>query len=303
MKRVLALVLALCLCMCLAGCDSWDYVKAAKLYEDGEYAEALSIFRELEDYADSAVMAEICQQIVDYAQAEALYEAGDYRGALELYQAHERYEDSAAKSLRCRYAIGLGCIESGDYEEATTWLDGLGGYEHSHANAEKARFLWLHTYIQENGPVKLELESESTAFLQLDANADGSLTLTYCKEGMLLGMPFSDKMELTLVQGQKTADYTALCVSTALNEIKEEAAGAVGLVGYTVGAATGMGTFTHTVTDPEGVQTVSTNTADALMVTTMFLTVQTVITEKLPAMLAQTGVDITVQDLGFYAFS
>lgn len=303
MKRVLALVLALCLCMCLAGCDSWDYVKAAKLYENGEYAEALDIFRALGDYADSAAMTEICQQIVDYAQAEELYEAGDYRGALVLYQAHERYADSAAKSLRCRYEIGLGCIESGDYEEATTWLDGLGGYEHSHANAEKARFLWLHSYIQENGPVKLELESGNAAYLQLAANADGSMTLSYSKEGMLLGMPFSDAMDITLVQGQKTADYTAVCVSTALNEIREEASGTIGLVGFTTGSDVGVASFTHTVTDPEGVQTVSKNTSDALMVATMFLTVQAVITENLSSMLAQTGVDITVQDLGFYAFS
>ena len=302
MKRLLAAALVLCLCMSLAACDGLDYVKAMKFYEEGQYAEALAIYNTLGDYADSATMRDICQNIVDYTQAEAYYAAGDYRAALELYQAHERYEDSAAKSLICRYNIGLECIETGEYEEALTWLEAMGGYEESPQHVERARWLWLYSYLDENGPVTVALDQENTETVALSAGEDEALCITYSREGYLLGMPYSDTFTMTLVRGEETAAYTAMSVSSSVNRIQENVSGTVTLAGFTAGSKLEMESYRKAVTDAEGEQTFTEDQSEALMIKTALQLAQTAISGNLSAMIEQTGVAITVRNLGFRAF-
>lgn len=52
--RKLKLVSLLLIIICaLCGCNNLDYRKAAQLYEDGNYVEAISMYRKLGDYEDS----------------------------------------------------------------------------------------------------------------------------------------------------------------------------------------------------------------------------------------------------------
>lgn len=60
MKRALSAVLAVFMIFILSGCDSSDYKKAVKLYDQGEYAQAREIFAELEDYEDSQEKLALC---------------------------------------------------------------------------------------------------------------------------------------------------------------------------------------------------------------------------------------------------
>lgn len=61
MKRIVAVMTAaLMAAVVLSGCQGMDYDKAKKLYEDGQYAEAATIFTELGDYESSEAYLKKC---------------------------------------------------------------------------------------------------------------------------------------------------------------------------------------------------------------------------------------------------
>ncbi len=53
MKKMITVILSFVMMFSLCACDSMDYKKAVKLYDEGNYSEALTIFESLEDYEDS----------------------------------------------------------------------------------------------------------------------------------------------------------------------------------------------------------------------------------------------------------
>ena len=60
-KKLVVITLSLFLAFSLCACDSWDYSKAMKAYEAGNYSEALVLFESLDDYKDSADMVTECR--------------------------------------------------------------------------------------------------------------------------------------------------------------------------------------------------------------------------------------------------
>lgn len=308
MKRILAAVLAAALCFGLSGCslfDGFEYMKAMDLYEEGAYGEAVVIFTELVDYADSQAMAQLCQQKIDYAEAEALLAAGRYEDALTLYNGLALYEDSPVKAVVCQYTLGEICMESGDYQGAYTWFAGLGGYEDAPEKAEQARWLWLWDYLVKNGPLQKSIDPDGSAVLSLSALEEGRLLLTYTAEGSLLGMPYSDELNIAFGHYGADASYEALCVSQAATTITEEAAGPLYTGSFLPGAPVELELFRQTLTVelPDGTEApepvVTEDPAQMLLIKGLFSAAQTAVQENLEALIAETGVPVTSRDLGF----
>lgn len=137
-KRTMALVLVLGMMLMLAGCDSWDYKKATKLYEKGQWDEAVVIFEELAvaGYEDSAAMVQACR----YGKANQLYGEGQFEEALAIYQALGQYENSAAMVDASNYGWAGQLFEAGQFEQAQKLYEALGTYEKSADQAKECQY-------------------------------------------------------------------------------------------------------------------------------------------------------------------
>lgn len=94
-KSLLVLVLCLAMLLLLTGCTtSMTYRKARNLYVTGEYEEAIEIFEDLGDFADSKEMIGVCYYELgreamlekQWQKAITYFEKSDYHGAAEKLQ-------------------------------------------------------------------------------------------------------------------------------------------------------------------------------------------------------------------------
>ena len=296
MKRIFAALTLLALCVSLAGCSAVDYLKASRLYKNQEYAQALPLYESLGDFADSAKMAEICSQKADYTAAEALLAAKDYEAALPLYEGLGMYADSPLKAITCRYENGLRYLDNGAFEQAILWLEPLGNYESSIDRTNLARWQWLsqqtHSYI-------IQAITGESRIMTLEPAEDGTLLLVLERNGHLLGLPYDTVFELTLTRGEKVATYRVSCRSESDMVIEETAEGQVELSHIISGKPLQIGNFSQTVTDMEGNAVTSNEAADAIIVHAVLAENAQLVAQYLPKLLENTGVQITMQDLGF----
>lgn len=315
MKRILAAVLAVVLCLGMSGCalfDGFKYMDAMELYEAGSYEEALAIFTELADYADSQAMVELCRKNLDniqaeaqYSQAESLFAAGDYEAAMEIYTALSMYKDSPIKVVSCQYALAELCMEAEDYRGAFGWFEQLGGYQDSPQKMEEARWLWFWDYLVKNGPVQYLANPEGTNVLSLSALEEGRLLLTYKAEGSLLGIPYSDELKISFGRFGADAAYEAYCVSNAASVVTEEAAGTLYTTSFLPGAPVAIEQFRQTITveyedgteAPEPV--VTEDPEQMLLIKGLINTAQLAVQAGLESLIAETGAPVSLQDLGF----
>ena len=296
MKRIFAALTLLALCVSLAGCSAVDYLKASRLYEDQEYAQALVLYENLGEFADSAKMAEICAQKADYTAAERYLAEKAYEQALPLYEGLGMYADSPLKAITCRYENGLRFLDQGDYEQAIAWLEPLGSYENSADRTNLARWQWLsqqkYTYI-------IQAITGESRVMTLEPAEDGTLHLILERNGHLLGLPYDTVFELTLTRNAKEATYTVSCRSESDMVIEESAEGRVEPSRITAGKALQVSSFFQTVTDSAGNQTTSNDVTEAIIVRTVLAESAQQVAQYLPILLENTGVDITADQLGF----
>ena len=296
MKRFLAALGAVILCVSMTGCSGLDYIKASRLYKDAQYAQALPLYEGLGEFADSAKMAEICSQKADYTAAEAFLASKDYEAALPLYEGLGMYADSPVKAITCRYENGLRYLENGEHEKAILWLEPLGNYENSADQTNLARWLWLngqeHSYI-------IQAITGDSRVIRLEPMEDGALRLVLERKGHLLGLPYDTLFEMTFARGDKEGAYEVTCRSESDMTIEESAAGVVDLASFTAGKPLQASEFSQVVIDAEGNQTTSNDVTQAIIVQAVMLEAQEQITTYLPQLLENSGVDITMEDLGF----
>lgn len=296
MKRVLAVVLVLAMCVSLAGCSAVDYVKASKLYKDGEYAQAWELYASLGDFSDSVKMAEICRQKADYIAAEALLAQQEYEQALPLYEGLGMYSDSPLKAITCRYENGLRYLEQGEYEAAIAWLEPLGGYENSADSAHLARWLWLS---EDSYKYIIRAVTGDSLVMILEPAEEETFRLTLDRKGHLLGLPYDTLFELTFTRGNPVADYQVSCRSESDMIVEEHVEGQVDLRALSAGNPLQASVFSQKVVTVEGEETNSEDIATAIIVRSVMAESVQQINEYLPMLLEITDVDITTAHLGF----
>lgn len=299
MKKLILLLLTLSLLFSLTGCDLLDYKYANDYYEAGDYATAYNIFASLGDFGDSREMADICRQKADYEEAEALLTTENYWAALPVYEGLAMYMDSPAKAIYCRYHIGLYCVEVGAYQEALTWLEPLGSYEDSAAQVRLAKWLWLHETV-EASPCTASVGGGTVS---LTATEDGGFAVSYYNADALLGISYTKSFHMTFGRESREGVYTAVYDSTSNGTIREEATGVLDISAFSASSKMPVSAFSQKVTDPDGKETVSSTPSDALMMQGLLMEVQGILVQSLPELMAQTGLPLLLDDLGFTALA
>ncbi len=138
-----------------------DYRKADAFEKAGKLEEALSGFRALDSYADSAERAAAMQKKIKerdaaaeeqaradaYAAADRAEQNGDYAAAYSGFSQLGDYKDSAARAAaiqdKGKYALAMQYAMEGNYSSAYSLFDSLGDYEDS---AVKAYILSVTTF-------------------------------------------------------------------------------------------------------------------------------------------------------------
>ena len=136
------------------------YNSAVALYDAGNYGEAITAFKALNGYKDSAAQIEKCETAIkdkQYNAAVNLYDTGNYEEATTLFTAVNGYKDSAAQIEKCKTAIkdkqynaAVALFDAGKYGEAITAFGALNGYKDS---AEKVREITHSTEWWKHAPV------------------------------------------------------------------------------------------------------------------------------------------------------
>ncbi len=104
--------------------NSYKYDKAVTLSEEGNYSEAITIFKELGDYSDSKEKATECE----YNSALKFEEDGKYSEAKVAFENLGNYGDSKTRAQACAYSEAKAALESNNFDTASKLFIDLGDY-------------------------------------------------------------------------------------------------------------------------------------------------------------------------------
>lgn len=152
MKRISVLFFAVLMMISLTACKSDDYKEAMELYVNREYDAALVIFTELGDYEDSVNMVTKCR----YAQAHLLMSDGMFEDARVIFEELGDYEDSAENIRECYYQQAIALMEDKHYDAAEELFTMLGDYKDSAEYANSMGWYLFTTYVAEKVAVQPE---------------------------------------------------------------------------------------------------------------------------------------------------
>lgn len=121
-------VIGVAVCIAVPQIHLWlDYNNAAKLMEDGKYEEAITAFKALDDYKDSAEMI----NEVNYQWGNALMSDSNYDEAILKFTIIKNYKDGTDLYNEARYRQAIKNMDSENYSEAINAFKSLGTYKNS----------------------------------------------------------------------------------------------------------------------------------------------------------------------------
>ena len=154
------------------------YRSAVELQNAEEYAAAVEIFAELEDYKDSEERKMVCEEILAklaiYAEAEAKLASADYLGSFELFTQLGDFRDAAERAKEPEAVLAgqrdsaLALKDAGSYAEAKTAFETLSGYSDCAEQAEECGEILekLAIYEQAETLMSEELYEEALALFE-----------------------------------------------------------------------------------------------------------------------------------------
>ena len=301
-RSCVVLILILSLCLSLSGCSQQTYWRAIKLYNDGQYDAAATMFSELGDYKDSGKM----QTLSRYWEALTLMENGEFSTALPRFLKLGNYEDSADRAIECTYQMALAAFESEDYQTAENFFLEQPQYRNTPEYLRQITWKKLYDAVTTTGSatedgIALQAEKENKS-VRITAADDNRL---YLQISIVQNADFRlyDDLTLVLTRENLDADFTATG-SFGMDYLEGEigsvqtASGKVNISTCNIGTQLSIAAFQMTVTDNLGNTTTSTDPADCLMQDTMSANLSSLLVE-IPLLLQQSGIDLTLSDIGF----
>ena len=146
LRAIVIIMLEAIIAISLFGCNSSNYKKAMKYYNNSEYENAIAIFEKISDYEDSSEMIIKCK----YDMAVKQMEEGDYKSAKTVFQELSDYENSSQMIKDCDYKQATKYMEEGRYKEAREIFISLDEYKDSVELTVKSARGMLINYVQEN---------------------------------------------------------------------------------------------------------------------------------------------------------
>jgi len=115
------------------------YREAKRLYDAGDYEEAIAEFEQLEDYQDAQNQVKRSR----YAMAGVKLDEGAYDEAAALFEECGAYLDAEDRAMQARYA-GAQALEAAEkYEQAAKVFAALGSYEDAKLRVAACEDAWL----------------------------------------------------------------------------------------------------------------------------------------------------------------
>ena len=299
-KSFLVIVLICMLAISMTGCDDLDYRKAIDLYNAGRYDAAAEMFQELGDFESSAELLTRSR----YWTAIDLAEAGNYEEALSRFQELSGFEDSAQRVTECTYQIAMAAFDAGNFVDAQHHFENLAGYRMSQEYLRRINWQKLYDEIA-NTPLQQELNGKSFCiYTSQDEQTPAKLVLSV-EMSENTGPLYTDFLTVTLTRDNTVADFT--CSSDFQMDYVDSPIGSsqtgfgtLELATCTPDAALILDTFEKTVNDTLGNTTTSQDPADSLMDDMMEENLYDLLT-VIPEMLAENGITLTLNDIGFSA--
>lgn len=122
--RVLAIILVVAMTLSLAGCDSADYKKAIKQYQEGDYESALAGFEDLGDYKRSKELAQKCEEKLALVGSSG----GNFGGSTEKIK--DLNKNSIVGQWRSNEIDCTDLLMSGIYDSLTAETEEVMDYFH-----------------------------------------------------------------------------------------------------------------------------------------------------------------------------
>ena len=150
-KKIVGVVIAACALIILGvalfiGLDYSNYTKAVKLYNAGEYDEALDVLAKLKIFDGTSYTRSIYQE-KNYQEAISYENSGDYNSAIESFSLCGDYKDARD---RMQFALAIQKLESGEILEAKDIINTLSS-EFKESNPEVDEYLDLITQSIDSG--------------------------------------------------------------------------------------------------------------------------------------------------------
>lgn len=305
-KKSLALLLVVGILACsLCGCDTLDYRKAISLYNAGRYDAAAELFSELGDYEDASQLATLSH----YWAALSKMDAEKYDEALPRFLKLGDYEDAEERATECRYQLALEAFEEGDLPAAEEIFLEVSDYRQTPEYLRQINWQKLFDAVAEES---LRREEDGKIF-QIYPEKDESENLT----GRLFisyhlyptetdaAFPATESLLLVLSRDSTVASYTAAStfqfdfVGNLIGS-KQVAEGKLDITTCTPETTLSIESFSMEVDDNLGNHTETDDPAECLMNEEMAENLAQLFT-VIPQLLADAGIQLTLQDIGFYA--
>ncbi|MBE6796309.1 MAG: hypothetical protein E7533_06980 [Ruminococcaceae bacterium] len=142
------------------------YEQASQLAADGKYSEAISAFKSIEGYSDSAEKIKECT----YNSAVDLQDKGKYTEAKIIFETLEGYKDCSTRIQTCIYGEATAELEKGSFDKAAELFGKIKEYGNSAEMITECQYRRAN-YLLENG----QYESAISIFKDIKDYSD-------CKE-------------------------------------------------------------------------------------------------------------------------
>ena len=299
MKKLFALLLVCALVFSLSGCDKLDYRKAVDLFNQGKYDAAIDAFHELGNYQDSAQLFTLSH----YWAAITRMEEGKFSEALPRFIKLGDYEDSAQRATECTYQIALLEFESGNFHEAQNYFQKVADYKQSQEYLRRINWQAMYDAIAAH-PIEVEQNGKLIHML-----AEPNLHTLWLSIAVHTDPPFafSDDLSISLTRDSTIANFSAgsdfgMAFVEGRIGASQIGYGRLDITTCTPETPLVMETFEKQVADNQGNSTDSTDPADSTMNEIMEENMQDLMT-TIPQLLLDAGIEVTLQDIGFYALN
>ena len=307
--RSLVLIFLVCtLMLSMTGCDTLDYRRAIELYNAGKFEAAGELFYELGDYEDSPALYKNCQ----YWTAASLAEAGKYSQALPRFIKLGNYENSAQWVTECNYQLAVAAFNEERWEDACHYFAQTPNYKNTQEYLRRIAWQSLFEEILQKGVDQIsasaiEVERDGKTYMISAVHCFGDVQDLELEVYQSKNDDFSmiDDLKITLTRDSTVAqfecgsgfgmDYLDSRIGSS-----QMATGKIDLTTCTPETKLVMETFEMHVEDNQGKITDSTDPADSLMNDAMAENLYDLLI-TIPELLAENGITVTLQDIGFYA--
>ncbi len=136
-----------------------EYKYALSLEKEGKFSEAKIAFENLENYGDSSTRAQACA----YSEAKEALENKNFKTASKLFMDLGDYGDSKEMVKECSYQNALSLIENKEYTSAIEILTAIRKYSDAQNKILEAKYMYVTDNFDKNNKTTVKYLNELTS--------------------------------------------------------------------------------------------------------------------------------------------